>query len=345
MKSIVLTLFICSTFFLAEAGFAQTGGFAGNATRIGFSPNSMAMGNAVTADPSNGIYPYYNPALAAVYSADRQIDLTASSLEFDRIFMTAGAHFQLPPNAGISFGLIRTGVKDIDGRSISGYPQGTFDASEYQLLTAFGIRLSEKVNAGIGFKLNYANYHEDLEAATAVGVDFGLLFDLSESINLGLTVQDLFANYTWNSAELYNLSQTRNVANNFPTRYKAAISYQSETFVINSELEVQSLLSEVNSPQLFITDGSTPGIINTTEEVNTNAVIFRTGGSWNAHERFTLRAGYIVQDSGSSGNGSFSGGFSIHLPFDTFAPSIDYAFVAEPNKVSNMHVFALRLHL
>lgn len=141
---------------------AQNGGFAGAAFQSGFGPRGMAMSNAMGASTSEGVYPYYNPALAAVFQENNQIDLSVSSMDFDRVYQNAGVHVQLPPNAGIAFGLIRAGVKDIDARSLSGYPNGTFDISEYQLNTAFGIRFSPKFYGGVGIKLNYANYHEEL---------------------------------------------------------------------------------------------------------------------------------------------------------------------------------------
>jgi hypothetical protein len=331
--------------FLPVALIAQNGGFAGAATHIGFGPRGMAMGNAFTAVTSEGIYPYYNPALAAEKTELRQSDFSVSSLQFDRIYQTANVHLQLPPNAGIALGLIRSGVKDIDERSLSGYPLGTFDLSEYQLYSAFGIRFSEKIQGGVSFKINYANYHRDLTPATAVGVDIGFLYKLSKIMQVGITVQDMFANYTWNSGDVYGLSQSRNVVNNFPTRFKLGVAYQKELYTVSAEYEIQSYTSEVEENFVFIDDDLNPQRLSSLETLNTSSGMFRLGGSWLAHERFTIRAGYRLSDATNSASGAYSTGFSVHLPFDTFAPSIDYAFVREPFGVANMHVFALRLHL
>ncbi len=338
-----LTLFIIT--FLTGGLAAQNGGFAGVATQLGMSPRGMSMSNTFAATTSEGIYPYYNPALAAFKADSRQTDFTVAALDFDRVYQTAGIHFQLPPNAGIYFSLIRTGVTDIDERTLSGYPLGTFDAAEYQLGTSFGIRFNEKLNAGVGFKINYANYYEDLEAATAVGVDLGFLYHLSPRLNFGLTVQDMFANYTWNSGELYGNTQSRNVVNNFPVRYKLGFAFQEEVFTITAEFEIQSYTSEVNQTEVFIDNDGIASTIESLETINTSSGTFRLGGAWDAHERVTLRAGYEISDTSVSESNSFSGGFSVHLPFDIFSPSVDYAFVREPYGVANMHVFALRLHL
>ncbi|RNC85505.1 MAG: hypothetical protein ED557_01665 [Balneola sp.] len=323
---------------------AQNGGFAGAASRLGFGPRGISMANAFSASTSEGIYPYYNPALAAETVGFNQLDLAVSSLEFDRVYQNLGANFKLPPNAGISFGIIRSGVKDIDERTLSGYPLGNFDVSEYQIFTTFGIKFSNKFNAGIGFKLNYANYHEDLQAATAVGIDFGILYKISQKLNAAFVIQDMFANYTWNSSELYGLAQSRNVVNTFPTRFKWSLSYETNDFAVAGEYEIQSYLSERINYDVFV-QGTTTSIIETTEEISTSSGIFRMGGSWKAHKRFSLRGGYRFSDLTNSNSGSLSTGFSVYLPFDALSPSIDYAFVIEPYQVANMHVFALRLHL
>ncbi len=323
---------------------AQNGGFAGASSRLGFGPRAISMANAFSASTSEGVYPYYNPALAAETIGFNQLDLSVSSLQFDRVYQNLGANFRLPPNAGISFGLIRSGVKDFDERSLSGYPLGTFDIAEYQFLTTFGIKFSNKFNAGIGFKLNYANYHEDLPAATAVGVDLGMLYKINQSLNIAFVIQDMFANYSWNSSELYGLAQSRNVVNTFPTRFKWALSYEKNDFAIATEYEVQSYLSETVTYDVFVRGGTT-SVIETTDEISTSSGIFRIGGSWRTHDRFSLRGGYKFADVTDSNSGSLSAGFSVYLPFDVLSPSIDYAFVIEPYQVANMHVFALRLHL
>lgn len=341
-KLILITVILLAGF--ATEMYAQNGGFAGVSSRLGFGPRGISMANAFAASTSEGVYPYYNPALAAETIGFNQLDLAVSSLQFDRVYQNLGGNFKLPPNAGISFGIIRSGVKDIDERSLSGYPLGTFDIAEYQFFTTFGIKFSTKFNAGIGFKLNYANYHEDLPAATAVGVDLGVLYKINQRLNAAFVIQDMFANYTWNSSELYGLAQSRNVVNTFPTRFKWALSYENDDFAIATEYELQSYLSETVTYNVFV-EGTTTGIIETTDEISTSSGIFRLGGSWKAHERFSLRGGYKFTDVTNSGSGSLSAGFSVYLPFDALSPSIDYAFVIEPYQVANMHVFALRLHL
>lgn len=341
MKLTSLILFI---FITTGTVFSQSGGFAGAPQRIGYGSVALGMGNAMTAVTSNGAIAQYNPAHSALFSEYIPLSLSVSSLSYDRIHQTFGASFQLPPSAGVTVSLLRTGINDFDSRTVSGYPNGSFDVSEYQLFTAFGIRLSKKLNAGFGFKLNYADYHADLDAETSVGIDLGFLYKINNHINFGFTIQDMFAEYRWNSAELYNQNESRNVINKFPTRFKWGLAYQREKYTVAADYEIQALSSEVTTEEIFISDGR-PVLISSISELKTNIQQLRLGGSWKAHERFTLRGGYNVSDISDSDSWGASSGFSLYLPFDKFSPSISYAFVLEPYRISNMHVFSLSLKL
>ncbi len=344
-KKIVLGLSLLTVLGLVPIDlFAQNGGFAGASTRIGYSARGMAMSNAMSAVTSEGSFAYYNPAQASFLIETRQTDLTVGALKFDRVFQTSGIQLQLPPTAGLAFSIMRTGVKDIDGRTQSGYPTELFDISEYQFASNFGIRLSDKFNAGIGLKFGLANYHEDLNNAVSVGIDFGALYQAGSHLNIAFSVKDLFANYSWNAEDLYNLDQSRNVVNNFPTRLIFGLAYQADQFTLSGDFEIQAYTSETQTREVFISEGTPTTIVNS-DLINTSSTLLRLGGSWKAHERFTLRAGYQLPELTQTESWGISGGFSIHLPFDVFSPSIDYAFVMEPYRISNMHVFSLRLNL
>lgn len=324
--------------------YAQNGGFAGASTRIGFNARGMAMGNALSAVTSEGAYAYYNPAQAALFQDYKQVDLTAGILKFDRVYQSTGIQLQLPPTAGLAFSLLRAGIQDIDGRTESGYPTELFDLSEYQLASAFGIRLSDRMMGGIGLKFGLAQYQKDLSNAISLGIDFGLLYTLNDHMNLALSVKDLFASYSWDSKDLYNLDQSRSTVNNFPTRFIIGMAYQKETFTLSGDFEIQSYMSEVNKQEFTELDGE-PTLFITTETINTHSKQLRLGASWKAHERITLRSGWQVPELKKMESWSFSSGFSLHLPFDIFSPSVDYAFVMEPYRISNMHIVSLRLNL
>lgn len=336
----VFILLLCT----AAPVYAQSGGLTGASFRTGFSARAMAMSNAMTANSFDGSYAYYNPAFAALKSEKVQLDLSAGALSYDRVFQSTGASFQLPPTAGLSVYLLRTGVNDIDGRTQSGYPTGSFDAGEYQLSTNFGIRLNDNVSGGIGIKFSMADYHEDVTNPVAVGIDLGLLVKTGSHIQIGLAVQDLLATYTWDSGNLYNLDQSQSLTESFPTRLKAGIAWKKQKFTVSGDLELMISQSEITTYDTFIDNGR-PVLIPETESVSSSVAMFRLGGSWQAHERLTLRGGWNLPDATDSNSWGLSSGFSVHLPFDMFSPSVDYAFVLEPYRISNMHVFSLRLNL
>lgn len=341
---ILFAAFLMIFGLISPSLIAQNGGFAGASARMGYSARGMAMSNAMSAVTSEGAFSYYNPAQAALYLETRQTDLTVGALRFDRVFQSTGVQFQLPPTAGLSFSLLRTGVNDIDGRTQSGYPTELFDISEYQFASNFGIRFSDRMNGGIGLKFSLANYHQELPNATTVGIDLGLLYT-GNFINIGFSVKDLFASYSWDSSDLYGLDQSRDNINNFPTRVIFGVAYQHEDFTISSDFEIQAYTSETPGSEEIFIDNGIPSVFRSAMEINTSSTQFRLGGSWKAHERVTLRGGWQLPEATNSASWGMSSGFSIHLPFDVFSPSVDYAFVVEPYRISNMHVFSLRLNL
>jgi len=301
---------------------AQPSGFAGSFSRVGFGPRGMSMGNALIATESQGIYGYYNPALSARTKSGNQLDFSTALMSFGRSLHSLNATFALPPEAGISVALLNANVEGIDGRTGSGYSTDEFSTHEYQLLTAFGIRFHDKLSAGIGIKLNLANYHPELSNTKGVGFDVGLLYTITETFSVGFALQDLLASYTWNSSELYGGESQAGDTERFPTRY-----------TLGSALQVE--------PQLLI--AFSYGLL------NQDSLIFHQlniGANWDLHERLNIRAGWQIDDLEQVAiSNRPSAGFSVHLPFDSLAPSVDYAFLLEPNQISSMHVFGLKLKL
>ena len=339
-----ISILLLMTFLFTVWGstlFAQenSGGFAGSFSRMGFSPRGMAMGNAMTAVTQEGSYSYYNPAFAAIESNMVQIDAGTASLPFDRRLNIVHSHFQLPPSAGLSLSVLHSRVGNIDGRDLSGYHTGELSTNEFQLIGNFGLRFSELFWAGIGFKYNLARYHPELPTTSGLGIDLGILIHPASNLRLGLTIQDLLASYRFNTADLYGTDSANN-QQFFPTRIIAGFAYQiMDEWIISLDIEnrrysFESLSVENDQPQSFNRNGST-----------STQNFIRSGTRYQLHERFTLRGGIQLNEAGERNELQPSAGFSIHLPYDTLSPSIDYAFVREPSGLSTMHVFAIRLNL
>lgn len=301
---------------------AQPSGFAGSFSRLGFGPRGMGMGNANIASTDEGIYSYYNPALAAYSKSGSQVDFSTSFMSFDRTLNSLNGTFRLPPSAGLNISLLNANVTDIDGRTTSGYYTSELATHEYQLLTAFGINIHKKVAAGIGVKFNLADFHSDISNAQGVGFDIGVLYKVKETISLGITARDLLASYSWNSGAMYGDESLGESVEKFPAILSIGGTYQIQPEILFA-LSYGWLVHEDQHFQQL-----------------------KLGGSWMVHERISLRSGWQIDDlENIETSNRPSAGFSVHLPFDILKPSIDYAFLIEPNQISSMHVFGLRLNL
>ena len=341
MKSAIKysTVFFILLFWIADTA-AQSGGYAGSFSRMGFSPRGMAMGNAMTAVHQEGSYAYYNPAMAAIPSDNIQLDFSTASMRFDRQLHMVTANFQLPPSAGLSLSLMNARVGNIDGRTSSGYHTDMLSTNEFQLIGNFAIRFSENVWAGIGIKYNMANYHSEIPNSQNVVIDAGFRIAILPNLAIAVAVKDLLSEYSTDSTELYGQTSGRSSSYPFPVRFITGASYEiSNKWLISADFEQRFQKSEVFKTPVF---WPSPPLIRTDQ--TTQSSYFRMGTRYLTHERVTLRGGFEYYDIGGENQLQPRGGFSIHLPNDRFSPAIDYAFVREPSQLSSMHVFAVRLH-
>lgn len=319
--SLITVLFIVLLFVMPFISMGQPSGYAGSFSRVGFGPRGISMGNAITATPTEGVYAYYNPALAAFSEKGSQIDLSTALMSFDRTLNSLNATFRLPPSAGLNISLLNANVRDIDGRKSSGYYTSELKTGEYQLLTSFGITINSIIALGVGVKLNLADYHPEISPARGVAFDVGAIYRASEKLSLSFAVQDLLASYSWNSADLYGDESLSEITETFPVRLHLGAAYRFSSVILAANYGHLIYKGE-QFKQLSV------------------------GSSWLLHERISLRGGWQIDDLNNIADTQRPGaGFSIHLPFDILEPSVDYAYLIEPNGVSYMHVFGLRMNL
>ena len=346
MKALGLTLLLTIWLFgLSTEMQAQQGGYAGAFSRMGFGPRGIAMGNAMSAFADDGAYAYYNPALAAMRQKGIQADIATTKLSFDRSLNMASVQFQLPPSAGISFSLIHAGVTDIDSRTSSGYHIGQLSTDEYQLLSAFGLRVNERTWLGIGIKYNISRLHRDMENSTSVGFDVGIRNQLTESFSIAVSVHDFFAAYRFDASSLYGTGQGLQNEQPYPLRTRIGVSYTpKKSWFVLSELEFQRLDAEQQTLQTGESLG-VPFVRLFRSDTRNTRLIFKTGAGMKLHERVTLRGGLQWVEPDGESIIRPAAGFSLHLPWDKFSPSIDYAVLAERPQVPLAHMFSFRFHL
>ena len=348
MKRIILSIvvIILAVGTLPVDLTAQTGGGALPYQRIGANPRILAIGNAYVAGSSLGIYPQFNPAHAS-QGFHNQIDLSGAIMSFDRNLASASVTFPLPPKAGLHLAATYAGVNNFDGRSPSGYYTESFNTHDLQLSATFGIRLNDKLSFGTTARFLNARYNPDIPAPISFGVDIGFRYILNENTSLGFAIQDLLSELTWDTQDLYNTQGSIQQKDTLPTRLKLGIQHllpiPTLTLFVEAEHRIQSAQT-YNIGSDFDQGRPVTRIRTTTENFTSQFV--RIGLSWEAHERIALRGGWQSGDTEYIGiSQRFSGGFSIKLPFDQYRPEIDYAIMREPQGISWINMFAIRLHL
>lgn len=330
--NISIAIVFVSIFFSPIQCYAQ-GGYSGEFSRIGFSPIGLSMGNAMTASTQFSGHSYYNPAQAAIQSNSIPLLLSSALMQFDRQLHMVSVNFQLPPSAGLTFSLINARTGDIDGRNLSGYHTGYLSTSEYRLSGTFGIRFSESVLAGIGINFNHSDLHEEIPSVQGIGIDLGVIAKISERLNVGVSVQNLLSSRSVNTSDLYGTDSAPKKEKD-PLRVLTGVTYTLlEDLTFHADYEVRNQYGEY----FLESTGSS--------ENRSSLHFFRSGVDYSPDERVSLRGGIIWNEKNPEQTVQPSAGFSVHLPFDLFSPSIDYAFVAEPSGISSMHVFGLRVKI
>jgi hypothetical protein len=325
---------------------AQTGGFAGSYSRMGMGARGMAAGNILSTSDFDGVYAHYNPALAS-FSRSNQIDLSSAVMSFDRSLNSVNATFRLPPNAGLNAGIIHGGVSDFDGRSQSGYPTDRFAINDYQMFVAFGLKANDRLSLGVATKVLHASYFDDVNRPWGFGIDLGFIYKITPDIAVGIAVQDILSALDWDTSDLYGTAGTSRKNDRFPTRFKVAASFilPETKLMVGTEFEIRSQSSDIVITELA-SGTAIPRLRRSTDRIVTSSYQYRLGSVYHMHERVSLRAGLQILDFDYIGESmQYSAGFSVHLPFDRFSPSVDYAAVLEPEGISLMHVFALRFNL
>lgn len=280
---------------------------------MGFGARGMAMGNAMTAISSPDVTAYYNPAVPA-YAEQRTASATYTFLALDRRLSFLSYTQAVRPTAGLSAGIIYAGVGNIDGRDRHGEHTANYSTSEYQFAFSFSNKFSEDFSLGIGIKLYYYRLFEKAKTTT-VGLDLGLFYKLTESISLGVALQDMNAKYRWDTSTLYG--KAGNVTwEAFPVLRRVGIAYR--------------LLQGLGTVAVDL------------ESNNRGTTILRAGTELAATDFLILRAGIDrVQLSANENGVKPSFGFMLHEPLDGLYPTLSYAYVIEPFTSSGMSVLTL----
>jgi hypothetical protein len=273
----------------------------------------MGMGNALTAVAAGDLVSYYNPALVPL-TPYRHASATLGVLSLDRSLNFLHYSMALPPNAGVSIGIINSGVSEIDGRDSDGRQTGMLKISENQAFLGFGIKFKPGFSLGLNIKMNYYQLYTDVSSFTA-GLDIGAAYPLNESIKLGASARDVISKYKWDTGELLGQNGQQTEVQ-FPKLYAFGASYAlpDSLGIVAADLEFSDMSS----------------------------VYLRAGAEFHLVPEFTLRAGVDRIDLKYSGSGLRpAAGFTLRKSLGGWTPALTYAFVLEPFVSTGTHFISL----
>lgn len=314
---------------IAQPKFTEISTKPGAFSRIGFGARGIGMGNAMSAVTTGNLVSYYNPALSpfqennsfqtgySILSLDRSLNFLSFTRKFDFYSSKNGSDEGKPSRtAGISVGIINSGVSGIDGRDNNGLPTGELSTSENQFFLSVANRFSEKFSMGISVKFYYYKLYEEI-TSNALGLDIGAIYKVNNNWNVSLMISDINSKYEWDTSPIYG-QQGLATKDEFPIMKKVGVSY------FNPEIKLLTALEFENS--------------------NAGTNIVRLGAEYNIFENLFLRGG-IDQLNLSNTDSGFkpSLGFSYSKVFGDWIVGVDYAFMVEQYSSSDRHIIGVNL--
>jgi len=326
-----ISLLIFSSLIFAQPKFSEMSVSPGAFSRIGFGARGIGMGNAMSSITEGELVSYYNPAITpfqennsfqAGYSfltLDRALNFFNYTRRFDFYSSkdTISENRKPRTTAGISVGVINSGVRNIDGRDNNGLPTGELSTSENQFFIGLAARISEKVSIGVSTKFFYYSLYEEV-SSTSIGLDIGALYRINENFNVSFVVADLMSKYEWDTSPIYQ-QEGLNTEDKFPNLRKLGVSYR------NKELGLLGSVEFENS------------------SVKTN--ILRAGVEYNIYDRFYIRGGVDQLNlSNTDWPVKPSLGFSFFQPFSNLVVGVDYAFQIEQYSSADRHIVSVNFN-
>lgn len=326
---ISLLLFNVAAFSQPE--FSEMAVSPGAFSRIGFGARGIGMGNALSSITEGELVSYYNPAITpfqennsfqAGYSfltLDRALNYFNYTRRFDFYSAKDTIIETRKPRttAGLSIGVINSGIRNIDGRDNNGLPTGELSTSENQFFIGLAARISEKISIGISTKFYYYSLYDEI-STNSFGLDIGALYRVNENFNVAFVIIDINSKYKWDTSPIYQQSGIVS-EDKFPNLRKLGVSYR------NNELGLLGAIEYENS------------------SVKTN--IIRAGVEYNIYDKFFIRGGVDQFDlSNTDWPVKPSLGFSFFQPFGNLVVGIDYAFQIEQYSGADRHILSVNFN-
>lgn len=329
LRIVFIVFFLLQLPLLSQPQFSKINSAAGSFSRLGFGPRGVAMGNSISAVKEGNLVAYYNPA-ASVFQDDNSFHVSYSFLSLDRKlnFINFTRRFDFyskkdtsedrkpASTAGLSIGLINSGVDRIDARDAHGFKRDELSTSENQVFLAVAIKFSQKFAAGLDVKFYYYKLYEDI-TSNGLGFDLGFVYSWSENLSFSFVLTDVNSKYRWDTSPVYKLEGTT-TENKFPVGKRIGVAYKQPDWNLLTTAEVYF--------------------------DNLDTRFIRAGLEYNLIDNLFLRGGIDnIYLSNSDEPLRPSLGFSFSRDFASIVAGIDYAFVIEPYSPGDRHIVGLNI--
>ena len=315
LKYFSILFFLFCVVAIAQPEFSEMAVKPGAFSRMGFGPRGIGFGNAFSSITEGELVSYYNPAITpfqqnnsvqsgyTILSLDRSLNFLSYTRKFD-FYSTSDTTVNKKPKttAGLSVGIVNSGVSDIDGRDNNGISTGDLSTSENQFFMGLAARISEKVSIGLSIKFYYYKLYEEI-TSNSLGFDIGALYRLNDNFNFSMVISDINSKYKWDTAPVYEQNGVT-TEDKFPTLWKFGVSYRHPGIGLLGAIEFENSNSQTN--------------------------IFRAGVEYNIYDQFYIRGGI---DQINIDNLDWpvvpSVGFSFFKDFNTLVVGVEYAYQYE----------------
>jgi opacity protein-like surface antigen len=324
LKRILFVLLLLPIVIYSQPEESIISTMPGAFSRMGFGARGIGMGNAFSAVTEGNLSAYYNPALSAFQngnffqasytflSLDRTLNFLSYTRKFD--FVSQRDSSESAAGAGVTLGLINSGVSNIDGRDDNGVKTGELSTSENLFFVGVADRISEKLSIGILAKFYYYSLYQGI-TSSAFGIDIGGLYKINDHFNVSLVFTDLNTKYKWDSSPVFQEEGTI-TEDKFPLLKKIGVSYYNKSIGLLTDVELESSDAQTN--------------------------ILRAGMEYNIYDNLFIRGGI---DQFNLSNGDFpvkpSLGFSYLYKLDGVKIGVEYAYMVEEYSPSSRNVIGL----
>lgn len=326
---LAVSILFFSSYLMAQPKFTEINSKVGAFSRMGFGARGIGMGNAMSAVTTGNLVSYYNPALPpfqeynsfqsgyTFLSLDRSLNFLSFTRKFDFYSKVNSQDKEPRATAGLSFGIINSGVSGIDGRDNNGLQTGELSTSENQVFLGVSNKFSKKLSLGIAVKFYYYKLYEEI-TTNGIGLDIGALYKVNDNWNLSLMISDLNSEYDWDTGPIYQQQGLISI-DKFPVLNKIGVSYYNPGIKILTAVEF--------------------------ENSNAGTNIIRFGAEYNIYENLFLRGGFDQFNLSNTEAGlKPSLGFSYSKTLGDWIVGVEYAFMMEQYSSSDRHIIGLNIN-